>query len=1101
MSDLALLQRWTDRRDAQAFKEIVSRYAPMVYATCRRILGNATEAEDLTQECFEVLARTQQGPTEHLGAWLHRVATNRALDSARSELQRKAREERFVVEHGSRVETEWNDVYDSIDEAIAELPDELRVPVVAYFLQNESHAKIARAIGVPRRTVSRRISRAVESIGTALRSRGVTVSSGVLASLMGANLAEAAVVPARLATALGKLALAHSTNSVVPATSFMVVVWKLAGGLFVMKKTIAVLVLAVTALMGLWVVTKGEPNRSSERERETGAVKKIEVVSEPLPDASGASVEGDRVAEQREPVRESSTEAILPPGISGKVVDADTGEGVAGATVQARDVAAKDGSGQQQAMSGQDGQFEFAGLQGGAYLVFKDWGPEDYAGSLAEDIVDLRLRDDERKEGILLLARKGGTVSGLVTDGHGNPVTNATLLLQPAANASFQGLKVEIGSGVDGIAQSDASGRYTIRGVKLNRRCVVVADSLGYAPVRSPEFLLPAAGSSQQVDFQLSRGSTIAGWVRDRNGEAKPHAEIALFLEADFVNITDYVLMQRASRRAENTQSGENGEFRIEGLPAGTYHLYAGGLRPSPAMRFEGGGTPVKVDGITDVENVVVVADSSGGGGHFIAGRVSNAEGAPIRGAAVNMLALNTAENFQVVTDESGTFLADGLGPGPFICSVTAAGYSQAILDSVQVDVEDLAILLNRKGSVRGCVVETPSGKPIAGAIVSIAEQDAGRDLELHPIIAKSFERLRKQAANREKDLSREDGVFELTGVEPGQVVLKAVRTGYAKAFSQKIPIEPDSRTDRVVLQLSRGALVEGVVRTTAGAPVEGASILVVESEREGDLWRGAAEERLMRATNDGEGGKDVAAKSAKEGKFIIEGLSDGAYWLRAIASGYACSPVLDLAVANGQCPTSIKLVVDPGGAIEGYVTDNGAPRRDVRIEVSTVVGEDASAKAVYTDAEGHFLVGHVAPGQHLVRVVDMGRQRGAVQAFPIRVVSGETTRQDAVFNGHAVYGLVLGLPNPEEWHVAVLYVPDGVNPDDPPNPSIDWPAFLAGEESINDGGSYSIENLPDGVFKLAVIPLENPVPGAQKAWETIAIAGEDLAFDVKVSE
>jgi len=1100
MSDVALLQRWTDRRDAQAFKEIVSRYAPMVYGTCRRILGNATEAEDVTQECFEVLARTKKGPTDHLGAWLHRVATNRALDNARSELRRKAREERFVADHGSRGEIEWNDIYESIDAAIAELPDELRIPVVAYFLQDQSHAQIARAIGVPRRTVSRRISRAVELIGAALRRRGIIVSSGVLASLMGANLAEAAAVPAGLASALGKLALAHSANPVVPTALSMAAVAKLAGGLLVMKKMIAVLVLAVTALTGLWVVTKGEPSRSGEPKREAGAARKDEVVSEPVADANSAAVEGDRVAEQREPERETSTEALERPGISGKVVDADTGEGVAGATVQAWDVAAEGGSGRQQVVSGQDGQFEFAGLQGGAYLVFKDWGPEDYAGSLAEDIVDLRLRDDERKEGILLLARKGGTVSGLVTDRHGKAVADATLCLRPAANESFQGVRADIGSRVDGTAQSDGAGRYTIRGLKLNRSCVVVANALGYAPARSAEFSLAAAGSSQEVDFQLSNGSSIAGWVVDRDHAAKPHAEIALFPESSAGSIADYMLMLEVSQRTENTRSGEKGEFRIEGLPAGTYHLFAGGLRPSPAMRFEGGGTPVKVDGLADVENVVVVADSSGGGDHFIAGRVSNAEGAPIPGAAVNMVASNTAENFQVVTDERGAFLADGLGPGPFLCSATAAGYSQTILDSVPVDREDLVILLNRRGVVRGCIVESRSGKPIARARVSIAERDTGRDFELHPIIAKSFEYLRKQAAQGEKDVSREDGAFELAGVDPGRVVLKAERTRYAVAFSQKIPIEPDSRTDNVVLQLSRGAVVEGVVRTTAGAPVEGASILVVDSEREGDLWRGAAEERLMRATNDGEGGKDVVAKSAKDGKFTIEGLSDGAYWVRALASGYACSPALDLAVANGQCPTGIELVVDPGGAIEGYVTDNDSPRRDVRIEVS-MKGGDASARVVHTDAEGHFLVERVAPGEHLLRVVDMDRQRGAVQELPIRVVSGETARQDVEYNGHAVYGLVSGLAEPEKWHVAVLYVPDGVNPDDPPDPSIDWPAFLAGEGPITADASYSVENLPDGVFKLAVIQLENPNPGAQRAWETITIAGEDLAFDVKVSE
>ena len=138
MSDLALLHSWAEKRDAQAFKEIVSRYAPMVYATCLRILGNATEAEDTAQDCFEVLAHTDKGPTEHLGAWLHRIATNRSLDKIRSANRREIREANFVVDRPSRVEPEWNDVYQYVDEAIAELPDELRMAVVAHFFEEKT---------------------------------------------------------------------------------------------------------------------------------------------------------------------------------------------------------------------------------------------------------------------------------------------------------------------------------------------------------------------------------------------------------------------------------------------------------------------------------------------------------------------------------------------------------------------------------------------------------------------------------------------------------------------------------------------------------------------------------------------------------------------------------------------------------------------------------------------------------------------------------------------------------------------------------------------------------------------------------------------------
>ena len=128
-SDLTLLRKWASEGDAEAFKEIASRYAAMVYATCNRVLGNAAEAEDVAQECFEILAQRRQGPKSHLGAWLHKVATNRAIDRVKADKRRKDREARFVAERRSASEIQWDDIYAYVDEAVAALPEKLRVLV------------------------------------------------------------------------------------------------------------------------------------------------------------------------------------------------------------------------------------------------------------------------------------------------------------------------------------------------------------------------------------------------------------------------------------------------------------------------------------------------------------------------------------------------------------------------------------------------------------------------------------------------------------------------------------------------------------------------------------------------------------------------------------------------------------------------------------------------------------------------------------------------------------------------------------------------------------------------------------------------------------
>jgi hypothetical protein len=42
----ALLGRYVAERDPDAFQSLVEQHAGMVFATCRRVLGNAADAED-----------------------------------------------------------------------------------------------------------------------------------------------------------------------------------------------------------------------------------------------------------------------------------------------------------------------------------------------------------------------------------------------------------------------------------------------------------------------------------------------------------------------------------------------------------------------------------------------------------------------------------------------------------------------------------------------------------------------------------------------------------------------------------------------------------------------------------------------------------------------------------------------------------------------------------------------------------------------------------------------------------------------------------------------------------------------------------------------
>ena len=94
LSDAILLERFVSFREEAAFVALVERHGPLVQRTCRRILRNEHDVEDVFQATFLVLARRAAGIPwrESVAGWLGAVAHRLAL-GARSDLSRQKRRE------------------------------------------------------------------------------------------------------------------------------------------------------------------------------------------------------------------------------------------------------------------------------------------------------------------------------------------------------------------------------------------------------------------------------------------------------------------------------------------------------------------------------------------------------------------------------------------------------------------------------------------------------------------------------------------------------------------------------------------------------------------------------------------------------------------------------------------------------------------------------------------------------------------------------------------------------------------------------------------------------------------------------------------------
>lgn len=203
--DAALLDRWHERRDANAFREIALRHSSMVFGACLRILGNRADAQDVAQEVFLRLARGDVRINVSLSGWLHTLATRRALDRIRDERNQRNRECRYASAQASTSEASWDDLQPLIDEAIAQLPERLRVPLVEHFLENRSHEEIAQELGLTRSGITRRISKGLKELRRSLRRKGISIDAAGFGLILEHIVLEEP--PAELTRSIGKMAI------------------------------------------------------------------------------------------------------------------------------------------------------------------------------------------------------------------------------------------------------------------------------------------------------------------------------------------------------------------------------------------------------------------------------------------------------------------------------------------------------------------------------------------------------------------------------------------------------------------------------------------------------------------------------------------------------------------------------------------------------------------------------------------------------------------------------------------------------------------------------------------------------------------------------
>ncbi len=217
LGDGQLLNHYVRQKDEAAFATLVRRHGPMVMGVCRRVLGNAHDAEDAFQATFLILVRKASALRSPgmLGNWLYGVAYRTALAARKMAAKRKAKEA-SAMPHSESPDDRWAELRPILDQELERLPEKYRAVIVLCDLEGKTRKEAARHLDWPEGTVASRLASARSLLAKRFSRYALGISGGALAALLSEQAASAAVQPAVISAtihAANLLAAGHAASA------------------------------------------------------------------------------------------------------------------------------------------------------------------------------------------------------------------------------------------------------------------------------------------------------------------------------------------------------------------------------------------------------------------------------------------------------------------------------------------------------------------------------------------------------------------------------------------------------------------------------------------------------------------------------------------------------------------------------------------------------------------------------------------------------------------------------------------------------------------------------------------------------------------------
>lgn len=171
MSELMIQSQAQLKPDSlyQDFERCFHSYKNAVFAVVLAIIGNRTEAEEVTQEVFlAYLTHLKKGQgVQSTAEFLFRIARNRAIDYSRKEKRRgELLHEAFRLSYKDQHRAEFQDeeLLQKLNRAIDLLPREQKEVLVLKVYAQRTFREIADICGIPLKTASSRFDYALDKL-------------------------------------------------------------------------------------------------------------------------------------------------------------------------------------------------------------------------------------------------------------------------------------------------------------------------------------------------------------------------------------------------------------------------------------------------------------------------------------------------------------------------------------------------------------------------------------------------------------------------------------------------------------------------------------------------------------------------------------------------------------------------------------------------------------------------------------------------------------------------------------------------------------------------------------------------------------------------